>query len=145
MDWRRRIGWAALLLAVGFVGGCDIARPDVVVGEATVESIEIAILESFPVRVHTALRGSVPDACAEVDTIEQHRDEDRFLLVVRTRRPADEVCAQVVMPFEATGTLAVLGLPAGPYTVTAGEAEAGFDLTTDNLSLDGTTRAASSF
>jgi len=93
MDWRRRIGWAALLLGVGFARGCDIARPDVALGEATVESIEIAILESFPVRVHAVLRGAVPDPCTDVDTIEQHRDEDRFTLVVRTpgARPARSV------------------------------------------------------
>ena len=133
MEGRRRIGWAAWLLVAASLAAATSPAPTLGVGEATVESIEIAILESFPVRVHAVLRGSVPDACTEIDTIEPQRDGNRLLSAVRTRRPVDEVCAQVITPFEATVELAVLRLPAGPYTAAAGEAVAGFELAADRV------------
>jgi hypothetical protein len=133
MNMRRAIGWVVLVLAAAAAGGCDLGGPAVVIGEATVDEIAIAILESFPVQVLAVLRGSVPDACTEVGPIVQHREGNRYTLIVRTRRPADAFCVQVIVPFEAAVPLDVLGLPAGTYTVTAGEAEAGFELAVDNV------------
>ncbi len=121
-----------LLIAAIAAGGCGPRDDSAVTGEAVVEVIDLAILESFPVRVLAVLQGVVPDACTEVDAIEHRRDGTTFTLIVHTRRAADVACVQVITPFEATAELDVLGLPAGTYTIVAGEAEASFELLVEN-------------
>jgi inhibitor of cysteine peptidase len=38
-----------------------------------VESIEVLMLESFPVQVHVIVRGQLPDACSFIEMVEQAR------------------------------------------------------------------------
>ena len=123
---------AGCLLVLLIGGGCTFCEAEYVYGDAVVETIEIAILESFPVQIRAVLRGDVPDACTAIDSIVVQREGSTFTLVVRTRRPADAICAQVLTPYETTTGLDVLGLPAGIYTVVAGEASASFELVVDN-------------
>src|SRR5688500_3384647 len=40
-----------------------------ITGEATVESIDLLTLESFPVQIHPVVRGVVGDSCTEMDEI----------------------------------------------------------------------------
>ena len=127
------VGWLLVLL---INGGCVVREPEYVYGSAVVETIEIAILESFPVQIRAVLRGTVPDACTEIDSIAKQREGSTFTLVVRTRRPAEAVCAQVLSPYETTTGLDVLGLQAGTYTVVAGNASASFELVVDNTPQD---------
>lgn len=64
---------SALLLVLLFLTACGAPTPDVgednsqaqsvTTGMAPVESIEILILESFPVQVHILAKGSLPDNC----------------------------------------------------------------------------------
>jgi len=126
-------GWVLVLL---ISGGCALRETEYTYGEAVIETIEIAILESFPVQIRAVLRGTVPDACTEIDSIAEQREGNTFTLVVRTRRPAEALCAQVLTPYETTTGLDVLGLPAGIYTVVAGEASASFELAVDNSLQD---------
>jgi len=127
---------AGCLLVSLIGGGCALRETEYVYGEAVVETVDIAILESFPVQIRAVLRGTVSDACTEMDSITAQREGDTFTLVVRTRRPVDALCAQVLTPYEATKGLDVLGLPAGIYTVVAGDATASFELAVDNLPQD---------
>ncbi len=130
-----RVVLAGVLLMLSIaVGGCRVRdrETEYVSGEAVVETIEIAILESFPVQVRAVLRGSLPDACTKIESVAQQLGGNTFTLVVRTQRPADVACAQVITPYETTTGLDVLGLPAGTYAVVAGEARAGFELLVDN-------------
>jgi len=57
---------------------------DVVRGLAVVESIEILVLESFPVQIHVAARGNLPDGCTTVDEVTQIREGDTFEVRVAT-------------------------------------------------------------
>ena len=103
---------------------------------AYIESLELKVLESFPVQVHAALSGSLSDACTRVASVAQKREGKIFTLEVRTMRPAGAFCAQVLTPFQETTVLDVFALPAGTYTVRAGDKTATFTLDVDNILED---------
>ena len=102
--------------------------------EATFESIEVLILESFPVRVQVTVSGYLPDGCVVLDEISSGRDGFDFTLMPATHRPAGDVeCTEALVPFTETVELEVLGLEAGTYTVHAQEQTATFELAVDNI------------
>lgn len=102
--------------------------------EATFESIEVLILESFPVQVQVNVTGYLWDGCVTLDEITSARDGFEFTLTPITHRPAGDVeCTEALVPFEASVALEVYGLEAGTYTVLAQEQTATFKLEVDNL------------
>jgi hypothetical protein len=106
---------------------------DVISGEASVESIEILILESFPVQINVVAEGYLSDACTEIDEITEKLQGNTFSVTITTARPADAVCAQVITEFEEVISLDVLGLPAGTYTVDVNGVTDSFELEMDNV------------
>jgi len=102
-------------------------------GLAVVESVEILILESFPVQVHAVARGYTPDGCTEVDQILVERQDNLFRVTLTTVRPAHVACIEIIRPFERTIPLDVVGLLAGVYTVDVNGIGGAFTLTTDNV------------
>jgi hypothetical protein len=105
----------------------------VIEGEAQIDSIDILILESFPVQVNALLNGSLADSCTSLAETEITMEGNTFTIVIGTTRPSDAVCAQVIETFEQSVSLDVLGLSAGDYTVHAGSATATFNLAIDNV------------
>ena len=99
---------------------------------ATIESMDVQIMESFPVQVSVTLTGYVPDGCTEIYEINAPRDGQIFDIEVVTRRPLDVACTQAIVPFEETVSLDVEGLSAGEYTVELGEMSQTFTLEQDN-------------
>jgi hypothetical protein len=106
---------------------------EVITGEANVESIEIIMLESFPVQVSVTASGYLPDPCTAISGTEQTMEGDTIYLEIKTSRPADVVCIQVLEPFEETYPLDVAGLPAGTYTVDVNGVTDTFTLDVDNV------------
>ncbi len=129
--------FAILALTAGCVmpfNPTPTATPGTIIeGVAQVDSIEILILESFPVQVNAMLRGSLPDSCTSLSETAITMEGNTFTITVATTRPSDAVCAQVIAPFEQNVSLEVLGLPAGDYTVVAGGQTATFNLAVDNV------------
>ena len=107
---------------------------DMVVSEANVESVEIMILESFPVQVRVVAKGSHPDPCTTVKDVTKERDGNTFTVTITAQREQGASCIQVIDPFEETIPLDVAGLPAGTYTVTVNGISEQFTLDTDNVS-----------
>lgn len=106
----------------------------VITGEnAIVEDLQIMILESFPVQVRVIIRGSLPDGCTSIKEINPVRDGDSFNIHIITQRPAEAMCTEALVPFEESASLDVYGLPAGNYTVQAGEQTTSFTLDVDNV------------
>ncbi|QRN83081.1 hypothetical protein JR338_11850 [Chloroflexota bacterium] len=130
-----------IILSVVLLAACDPVSmpPQDDVGfiygqEATFESLEVVILESFPVRVMVTVTGYLPDGCVVLDEISSGRDGFDFTLMATTHRPAgDVVCTEALVPFTETVELEVLGLEAGAYTVHAQEQTATFELAVDNI------------
>lgn len=108
---------------------------EMITGVAIVDSIEVAIAESFPVQVFVTVRGNLPDGCTTIDQIIPVREGNTFNVSITTIRPADQVCTQALVPFENTFALDVNGLLAGDYTVVVNTtATTTFNLDVDNIS-----------
>ena len=101
---------------------------------AVVKSIDILLLESFPLQVHAVVSGDLPDAgCTTIASIEQVREGNTFNLTLVTTTDPLALCAQALTPFEEVVPLDVYGLPAGTYTVQAGGVQTTFEFTVDNI------------
>jgi len=119
-----------IMLIIIFTTGCLSLLPTI--GLASVDEIEILILESFPVQINVIARGNLPDPCTEVSEVLQEREGDTFFITIKTYR-SPGFCIQVLAPFEETIPLEVYGLPAGTYTVDVNGVQATFDLEVDNI------------
>jgi hypothetical protein len=102
-------------------------------GGALVKSIDILLLESFPVQVNAVIRGDLPDAgCTKIASVEQIREGNTFRLRLVTTTDPLARCAQALTPFEQVVSLDVNGLPAGTYTVEASGVQQTFTFDVDN-------------
>ncbi len=100
---------------------------------APVESIEVLLLESTPAQVNVIVEGMMPDACTKAGPITQRREGEVFFVEIAMTRSDDEVCAQVLTPYEEAVSLDVEELPVGTYTVDVNGTREVFTLTTDDL------------
>ena len=105
---------------------------DETVNLANVNTIEIMLLESFPVQVNVGASGEHPDSCTKVDEITTRREGNTFVVTISAFRPADAMCAEVITPYEEVIALDVVGLKAGVYTVEVNGIRDTFELQTDN-------------
>jgi inhibitor of cysteine peptidase len=101
-------------------------------GTAQVDSIDLLMLESFPVQISLVVRGNLPDGCTTIDQIAQQRQGDTFKVTITTRRPAGKICTEALVPFQESIALEVAGLPAGTYTVDVNGVTGSFTLDVDN-------------
>ena len=99
---------------------------------AEIQSIDILILESFPVQVLVRITGTLSDRCTTLGQINQKRQDTIFTLNITTKRPVDAMCAQVMATFYESVSLDVTDLKAGTYTVEVNEMKDTFVLQTDN-------------
>jgi inhibitor of cysteine peptidase len=134
-----RVLTLALLLAL--LAACGPSTPTPPGGDDTglaqVESIDIVLLESFPVQVHVLAKGTLPDSCTTINRISRDREGNAFLVILTTARPEGVACAQVLTPFEETIPLDVYGLDAGTYTVDVNGVTDTFTLEIDNVLQEG--------
>jgi inhibitor of cysteine peptidase len=124
------LGLAAILMIIFITGCCTHIIPGI--GLATVEKIDILTLESFPVQIFVIASGYLPNPCTEIYQIIQQREGNTFFITIKTYR-SQEVCIQVIAPFEETIPLEVYGLPAGTYTVEVNGVQGTFNLEIDNI------------
>lgn len=106
---------------------------EVIPGLAPVESIDIQILESFPVQVQVIARGNLPDGCTTIDEVLTERIDQLFRVTITTERPADAICTEALVPFDEVVQLDVLGLSAGEYQVDVNGVTGSFTLQVDNI------------
>ena len=106
---------------------------NVIIGEATVESISIMILESFPVQVSVNVTGYLGDGCTTLGDIDTTQEDNTFFVSIATQRPGDAICTQQLVGFEESVSLDVEGLPAGTYTVDVNGVTDTFTLDVDNV------------
>ncbi|MGC9467956.1 MAG: hypothetical protein ACP5HS_05155 [Anaerolineae bacterium] len=100
-----------------------------------VDSVDVMILESFPVQVRARITGHLPDGCTEITSTDVTYEEasKTFFVEFETYRDPELMCTQALVPFEKTVDLEVRGLSAGHYTVDVPGAVASFELATDNV------------
>ncbi len=102
-------------------------------GQAVVDSVNIVILESFPIQIQVVASGNLPDGCTQIGEVFQERNGNTFTVTITTSRPADAMCTTVLVPFEQAVSLEVVGLPAGEYGVLVNGLQATFELAVDNV------------
>lgn len=101
--------------------------------QVSVESLEILLLESFPVQVNVIVSGNLPNGCSTLNEPRPRREGNTFVInLVATQLP-DEVCTQALVPFDQVIPLDVAGLPAGTYTVSVNGTTDTFTLEVDNI------------
>jgi len=91
--------------------------PQIVTGEAPVDSVTLDILSEDPLEVEAVVSGSLPDACTEIARFAQAVREMTIQVGIFTARPADVDCAQVLTPYEERIPLELADLPDGEYTI----------------------------
>jgi hypothetical protein len=102
-------------------------------GQAVVNSIDVLILESFPVQVNVVASGDLPDSCTQIDEIISQQTDNTFRVAITTLRQPDLACTQALVPFEQSIPLDVAGLPAGDYSVLVNGVSGSFNLAVDNV------------
>lgn len=123
----------AVALAAWALSACESSlKPSVLIGEARVTSVEVSLLESFPVQARALVTGELGDGCTTLDDIETSRIGNEFRIRITTARPAEAFCTQILVQFEETVELDVLGLDAGEYRVVANGVATTFRLDADN-------------
>lgn len=85
-------------------------------GKVYLDSTELLTLESFPLQFMLALKGSLPTPCHQLRVSVSPPDADNKVIVnVYSVSNPDEMCAQVLEPFEVNFPLG--SFPAGRYTL----------------------------
>ena len=91
------------------------------------DSVEILLLESWPVQVRVVLRGSVPTPCYDLAYNLGEPDADgRITLSVFSTVDMDQVCTQVLHPFEQT--IDVGSFTSGAYVLVVNGVEYPFEI-----------------
>lgn len=109
-----------------------VPTPSTIQGQAFLDSMQIAVLESFPVQVQVTLVGNLSNGCTSSAGTNVQRQDSTFILTVMTDYDATIACTQALVPFTEVVPLDVAGLPAGTYTVVANGLTDTFNLATDN-------------
>ena len=117
------------------LGSCSGTHDDTDEELAPVESIDILVLESFPVQIHVLVNGYLPTPCYEITQIEKHQDEDAFYIKMFMKYNG-LICIQTIKPYKETVALDVYGLVAGTYQVDVNGIVGSFTLNTDNILAD---------
>ena len=106
---------------------------DVITGTAVINSVQIAIMESWPLQAQVQISGELGDGCTELGEIRSYREGNTIYVTVETVRPAEAICTQQLRVFEQSMPLDIEGLPAGTYTVEVNGVTETFTLDQDNV------------
>ena len=139
---RGSAGEATATPTIGPTGEPTFTSTETTRGQATVNSIDVQILESFPVQVNVVARGDLPDSCTQIDEIITQQTGNTFRVAITTLRQPAASCTQALVPFEQSIPLDVVGLPAGSYNVSVNGVQGSFTLAVDNVSPDDATTGA---
>ena len=127
--------WWRVICPDNSVGSCWVSadrkftRPTDPIAKADVQSVEIQILESFPVQVNAIARGQLPDAgCTTIAGVYQSRSGNTFNVTLTTTIDPNALCSQVITPFEYVIPLDVSSLLPAQYTVNVNGVEGSFEL-----------------
>lgn len=99
----------------------------------TIDAVDVAILESFPVQVRVNISGNKSVPCVNLlDAAVAVADSVFTIVLAESRLGPAETCIAMIDPFEQSIDLDVAGLSAGEYTVIVNGVSASFILETDN-------------
>jgi inhibitor of cysteine peptidase len=76
------------------------SKSAVLKGKALVDKVEVIVLEKDPPSYKFKVYGSLPDSCTSIDEVIVDRKNNAWTATITTTRPADKMCATVLVPFE---------------------------------------------
>ncbi|HVF24823.1 MAG TPA: hypothetical protein VNA23_02990, partial [Anaerolineales bacterium] len=127
--------WWRIICPDSIAGNCWVSadpaftKPTDYSGNADVQSVEIQVLESYPLQVNAIARGYLPDSgCTTLADVSQTRSGNTFTVTVMTKYNPQALCAQALTPFEQVISLDVSSLLPGTYIVIVNAVEASFQL-----------------
>jgi hypothetical protein len=89
---------------------------NLLIGNVYLDSTELLTLESTPLQFMLALKGSLPTPCNQLRVdVSRPDSENKIIVDVYSVTKPDEICAQVLQPFEENFPLG--SFPAGHYTL----------------------------
>ena len=102
-------------------------------GNAIVDNIDILVLESFPLQINAVVSGNVPDGCTTVFEKEIALIDKTFYVVLNNDRNPEDMCIQVITPYEKNIALNIYNFKAGEYFVDVNGVVKSFVLDQDNI------------
>ncbi len=102
---------------------------------APVESMNIMMLESFPLQINVLINGYLPNPCYQITRIEKNQEGNTFYIKVFMKHNG-LICIQTIKPYEETVALDVYGLIAGTYQIDVNGVTDSFFLDVDNILPD---------
>jgi len=100
---------------------------------ATVESLEVQVMESLPLQISVSVTGYTPTPCNELLTPAVfYKDNSFTVALAHSELGPAESCIAVIEPFTTTVPLQVAGLKAGSYQVSVNGVKTEFTLQVDN-------------
>jgi hypothetical protein len=108
----------ALPAALSLLVGCAAtpSGPELLIEPIQVDSVEVLILESFPVGVIAQVKGVVGDGCSSIHSVGQERSGSTITVRILRQRPRDAICTQIAL-FYDQGIRLEGQFPPGRYVV----------------------------
>ncbi|MCB8961627.1 MAG: hypothetical protein H6651_15010 [Ardenticatenales bacterium] len=104
-------------------------------GNLYVNSVDVLLMESFPLQAQAVVTGDLANGCIVLNGLTAVRDGDSWRIEFDLTHQG-EMCTEALVPFEENVALDILGVPAGTYTVSAGDVSTEFTLAMDNGPID---------
>jgi hypothetical protein len=102
-----------------------------------VDSVDILVMESFPVQISAAVSGNLSVPCVQLlDPAVSFMGNTFIVVLAESTSGPGESCIALIEPFETSIPLDVLDLPAGTYTVDVNGVVSDFTLDVDNSSFN---------
>lgn len=70
--------------------------------ETVIESVDVAVLESFPMQLSLTVSGYQPDGCDVPVQVEQEVNENTVVISIYRELPIDVMCPASIVPYEET-------------------------------------------
>ena len=102
--------------------------PELRFGVASVDSVRVLKLESFPVQAFAYVTGYLPDRATKIDHYNSELVGNQFVVELVTSRPQESIASTQLDPFEQKIPLEIASRPPGTYTVTVNGVAAVFTL-----------------
>lgn len=113
------------LVTLACAGNPVATDPTPVVEPILVESVDVAVLESFPAQAHARVRGVVGDGCSSLHSTSVRREGNVVTITILRQRPAEAICTQQALLFDETFRLPG-DFPPGEYVLRVNATETRF-------------------
>jgi hypothetical protein len=78
----------------------DPSDMTLVVAPIQIDSVDVALAESFPIQAFSHVVGVVGDGCTTLLPLEQRRSGNRVFVEIKAQRPKDAICTQIAKLFD---------------------------------------------